>query len=425
MNKIRRVMGLAIISSLISKISGFGYQVLSIPLIAKMLGTNDFSLFLVYSGFSAWLSLLALGVAPTLTSLAADKSKTEELSSAFFTSMMILTLLFGFFALVLSFFAYLLSSDTIIFSANNISIMWCAYALFSINIIFSVGDAINQGQQKQHINNIFFSVANGINMIMIYSFFLFFGKQSLVIVFILSQIGFILTRVINSLMVLRRIGVTGKIFTLIFFKEFLKNSSSFLFVQLAVLISQQAIVMLCLEKINAQVSGQISLVFRTYAILGSIIAMINQPLWPLLRSAIINGELAWVKRIFFKIYKIYALYGFVIILMLAFFGHVIFGYWVSKVYNFDVKASILVGIQFSLICLSQGNVVVLMGLGAFSQLAKILMLEATLAYISTYAAILIGYNLDLSNILWILIFSNILTSLWILPKNTLRLLNVK
>jgi O-antigen/teichoic acid export membrane protein len=303
--------------------------------------------------------------------------------------------------------------------------MWCAYALFSINIIFSVGDAINQGQQKQHINNIFFSVANGINMIMIYSFFLFFGKQSLVIVFILSQIGFILTRVINSLMVLRRIGVTGKIFTLIFFKEFLKNSSSFLFVQLAVLISQQAIVMLCLEKINAQVSGQISLVFRTYAILGSIIAMINQPLWPLLRSAIINGELAWVKRIFFKIYKIYALYGFVIILMLAFFGHVIFGYWVSKVYNFDVKASILVGIQFSLICLSQGNVVVLMGLGAFSQLAKILMLEATLAYISTYAAILIGYNLDLSNILWILIFSNILTSLWILPKNTLRLLNVK
>jgi O-antigen/teichoic acid export membrane protein len=83
MNKIRRVMGLAIISSLISKISGFGYQVLSIPLIAKMLGTNDFSLFLVYSGFSAWLSLLALGVAPTLTSLAADKSKTEELSSAF------------------------------------------------------------------------------------------------------------------------------------------------------------------------------------------------------------------------------------------------------------------------------------------------------------------------------------------------------
>ena len=133
MTNIKKIMGLAILTSLASKASGFIYQVLSIPLIAKALGPEDFGLFLVYSGFSTWLSLLALGIAPTVTSLAADKSRENELPTG------LLLCVFAFMAMILLIIIPHISSYSILFSPKNASVLVCLYHLFVEYYSFDCG----------------------------------------------------------------------------------------------------------------------------------------------------------------------------------------------------------------------------------------------------------------------------------------------
>ncbi|WP_420854192.1 hypothetical protein [Sodalis ligni] len=65
-----------------------------------MLGKSDFGLFLAYTGFSTWLSLLSLGIAPTIISLAADNRRSSELPNAYFMASLILAVIFLAMSLV-------------------------------------------------------------------------------------------------------------------------------------------------------------------------------------------------------------------------------------------------------------------------------------------------------------------------------------
>lgn len=416
MTNIKKIMGLAILTSLASKASGFIYQILSLPLIAKALGSEDFGLFLVYSGFSSWLSLLALGLAPTVTSMAANKSRENELPTAFFSSTCLLLCVFTFIAMMLLIIIPHISSYSILFSPKNTSVFWCAYITFSLNIILSIADAINQGQQRQHVNNINFAIANMLNIFLIYISVCYLPEKSLILLFLISQIGFILIRLGNSLWVGSRLTLSSSQFSISFVREFLKNSGAFLFVQLSVLISQQAIVVLCLEKVGTNLSGEVGLVFRAYALLGSVIAMINQPLWPLINSAISENRISWIKQLFKKLLISYLLYGLFVVGLLALLGKTIFELWTSHVYPLNTTEHILIGIHFLLISLSQCCVVMLMGMGLFHQLAKLLMLEAVLGYCAIYLVIDLNVHVDLETILKYFIFINCLTSFWLLPR---------
>jgi hypothetical protein len=215
-----------------------------------------------------------------------------------------------------------------------------------------------------------------------------------------------------------------KILSLEFIKSFVRNSGSFLFMQMAVLISQQAIVILCLEKIGSTISGELSLVFRAYALLGSVITMISQPLWPILKTALTESRHEWIESVFKKLYLTYFLYGMFIIGLSATYGAVIFRLWTSGTYNLSFATCILIGIHFLLITLAQSCVVLLMGLGAFYQLAKVLILEAIIGFSFVYISLIFhGKGLQLTEILIELIVANLITSFWMLPIKAKSILN--
>lgn len=420
MNEIKKIMGLAIITSLASKISGFTYQILLIPLLAKTLGAMDFGLFLVYSGFSTWLSLLALGVAPTITSLAASKTRENELPTAFVSSISLLGCMFFIIAIFLYFIIPLVGHHSVLFAPKNSYIFWSAYITFSLNLLLSIAEAINQGRCRQHINNINFAIANSLNIMFIYIAVYFFPNESLSSLFIISQLGFLIVKLGNSVWLSSLLGLYFGRFSIKFIREFLKNSGAFIFVQLSVLISQQAIVVLCLEKVGAGLSGKVGLAFRIYALLGSVIAMINQPLWPLINTAISENKIVWVRQLFKKLLISYLLYGLLVVGLLTIWGKPIFDLWTSHVYPLNRTEHMLIGIHFLLISLSQGCVVMLMGLGVFHQLAKLLMLEAVLGYGAIYLVIAsASMPVDLDTVLILFIITNCITSFWLLPMKVL------
>lgn len=419
MEKIKKVMGLSILTSIASKSSGIIYQTLSVPLLAKVLGAEDFGLLLVYSGLMSWLSLFALGMAPSITNLASNKNRECELPAAFISSMCLMLTVFVIMAVILYILIPHVSGYSILFSLHNKPLFWCAYTIFSLNIILSISDAVNQGQQRQHINNISFSVGNFLNIAFIYLAITYSPYRSLVFLFVISQLGFLITKITNSIFVSFRMKVVSIAFSFTFLKELIKNSGAFIFVQIAVLISQQGIVILCLEKVSGALSGELGLVFRAYVLLGSVIAMINQPLWPLINSAISEGNINWVKRLYKKLLLSYLCYGLFIVILISILGKNIFDIWTSNVYLLTQMDMILIGIHFFLICLNQGSVVILMGMASFHTLSKILMLEAALSYVSIYLVIACGVNIKLATVLSFLIASTCLTSVWLLPRRVL------
>jgi O-antigen/teichoic acid export membrane protein len=415
MTNTRKVLGLAIISSLISKASGVIYQIISIPLIIKMLGPADFGLFLAYTGFSTWLSLLSLGIAPTIISLAADKRRIDELPNAYFMASFILVSIFIIMGLIFGIAQPILAPHSIIFSPQNSYLFWCAFVIFAVSITLSIGDAINQGQERQHINNINFSCANCINMIVVYFASVYLEGRAVAIVFALSQSGFILSKIFNSSLVLKRVGIKIKILGSQFIKDFIKNSGSFLFMQMSVLISQQAIVILCLEKVGSSISGEMSLIFRSYALLGSVLTMISQPMWPLLKSALTENKHDWIMKVYKKIYLWYLAYGVVALLIIGIFGTSIFNLWTSGIYKISIITCFLIGVHFLLICLVQASTVVLMGLGEFFRLARILMAEAIIGFSYAFFILEGKHFISLSYLILGLIVANLITSFWMLP----------
>ncbi len=414
----RNVMILAIISSIGSKLSGFAYQIVSVPLIANVLNTSNFSLFLIYSGFTTWLSLLALGIAPTVTKIASDKNKENILPAVYYVSCLIVFFIFSIIGTVLLFVFPLLNNVSVLFSSENKIIFWVAYITFSLSIVLSISDAVNQGKKKQHVNNLNFLIGNLINIAAIYIVSRYFkiGEQGLALIFIASQIGFIFTRIINTLYVSTQLGFVTLKIPKGFVHEFLKNSGSFLFVQLSVLLSQQALVILVLEHSGDKLSGKLSLVFRTYAILGSLIAMINQPLWPLLNTALSEKNHKWVLQIYRKITLLYFSYGTFIVFLLFSFGTYVYTKWTNGAYLFSKTELMLIGIHFLLVCFAQASVAILMGKGLFSQMAIILIIEAISSYILIFIMNIYVPNLSLVIIMSALIIANLSTSCWMLPR---------
>ncbi|MGT2494611.1 hypothetical protein ACU4GD_39680 [Cupriavidus basilensis] len=73
-----RSIRLAVMSSFVSKGSSVAYQVISIPLFASVLNPEDFSAIMVYYGITTWLTLVAIGVWPTVSAACRGQTQTRH-----------------------------------------------------------------------------------------------------------------------------------------------------------------------------------------------------------------------------------------------------------------------------------------------------------------------------------------------------------
>ncbi|EKZ97842.1 oligosaccharide flippase family protein [Cupriavidus metallidurans] len=419
----KRALRLAVASSMVSKVCSIGLQAVSIPLFARVLDTDDFSAMMVYFGVTAWLSLVAIGIWPTVTSIAADDRRRGQLAGVLTVSWVGLSAIFASLILLVLILRPVLETSGInLFSARHYSLFTAALVCYAMLTVLSVGEAVNQGQHRQHVNNLITAAGSILNVvfILLVTYFRPPGEEhvDVTLLFVASQAGFILIRVVNMIGVVVRAGwphaFPGKAFA----RELARNSWSLLQAQLAVVFLQQGAVLLCYETDMPRDAALLALLFRANLLLHSFVYMINQPLWPIIHRNMLAGDWQWVIRIYRKLATCYVAYGLLAIIGAAFVGGAAVSLWTAGEYPISNKLATLCAVYFALLVTSAASTPVLMGAKAFVSLGNIGMAE----FLAAGVLCTILYFADavsFPHVVEALIAANAMTALWMMPTQAI------
>ncbi|CAG2146562.1 lipopolysaccharide biosynthesis protein [Cupriavidus plantarum] len=419
-----RALRLAVASSMVSKVASVTLQLVSIPLFAKVLDVADFSALMVYNGISAWLALVAIGIWPTITAIAADDRKKNMLAGVVTASTVALSSLFvAMIVAALLLRPWLENSGINLFSAGHFDLFIAALACFATLTVLSIGEAVNQGQHRQHVNNLITAGGSLLNVICIVliAFVAPSHASDVTLLFVASQLGFVLVRVINMVAVLMRVGRPcewpGKAFAI----DLARNTRSLVQAQLALAFIQQGTVLLCYEMDRPRDAALLALLYRANMLLHSLVYMINQPLWPIIHRHMLGGDWAWVSRTYRKLGAFYVGYGLLAVAGAPLFGSAAVSLWTSGEFVIPASQATLCAAYFAVLVASAASTPVLMGAQAFSSLGNIGTMELIAASVLC-AALYLADAVTFPNMVIALLVANVATALWMMPARALGLL---
>ena len=417
-----RSIRLAVMSSFVSKGSSVAYQVISIPLFARVLNPEDFSAIMVYYGITTWLTLVAIGVWPTVSAHAADKRKQGTLPAVVLESALWLSALLGaVIVLALAFRPVLEGSGAKLFSAEYFNLLVAALCCNALIFVFSLGESVNQGQSRQHVNNLIGAASNILNVLFIYVASQSDATADVVSLFVASQLGFILAKFGCFASVLKRVGLPHGVRAPGLARELIVNSRAFLLAQLSGACLQQGAVLLCYESGRAQDAALLALMFRANMLLSSAVWMINQPLWPIAHRHLLDGNTQWLLALYKKLSLLYTAYGVLVIAGAAVLGGYVITFWTSSEFVISNATASLCALYFAIIVSTQAGIPVLMGAKAFASLSRVGMSELMVAGVLGALLLLTG-NINFQYVVIALIVANSVTTLWMLPRGALRIL---
>jgi len=310
-----------------------------------------------------------------------------------------------------------------LFSAQHFELFVAALVCFAMLTVLSIGEAVNQGQHRQHVNNLITAGGSVLNVIFIVliSFVAPSHASDVMLLFVASQLGFILVRVINMAAVLMRVGRPrewpGKAFAL----DLARNTKSLVQAQLALAFIQQGTVLLCYEMHQPRDAALLALLFRANLLLHSLVYMINQPLWPIIHRHMLAGDWAWVSRTYRKLGAVYVSYGLLAVAGAPFVGSAAVSLWTAGEFVIPASQATLCAAYFAVLVASAASTPVLMGAQAFSSLGNIGTIELVAASVLC-AALYLFDAVSFPHIVMALIAANVMTALWMMPARALGLL---
>ena len=376
---VAKVIKLSVITSVFSKSSGLIFQVLAIPLALSALGTEGFARFMIYTGLTTWVGLSATGIAPTLTSKIASGLKNSDLIKNLYNALIFVSILMFFiglpiFSLVIFFFGEKLGG------IEELNLVY-VYLFIGLLIIFSLVDSVNAGHNKVYITNAFQTLGSLLNLIILFMLIKLLNVKDDLFLFFASQSGLMLSKLLNFSFILKRLQWTyaDLNFDRKIMLELKNNFFSFIFIQLSVAFSQQAIVIFTYTQ-SAVLSATLSVIYRLYSIMGSLLTMISQPLWPLIIGIRKKGDFLLLKKWYIRL----LMYNFLVSSSLAFivvlFKSEVNEYWLKGNIVISQAEYFLLLLNFVFIAIGQVNITFLMGYEKFKKISLMLTIEAMLLF---------------------------------------------
>ncbi|MFW8590323.1 oligosaccharide flippase family protein [Glaciecola sp. 2405UD65-10] len=387
-------------SSLLSKLVSFIYQLLSIPLLISMIGTHNFGLLAILMSMIGWINILSGGISPFVTKVISENKGLLEQQSVIAGSRTLL----AFGSLVLT--AIFLIIGQFLYKDNQ-ELAIPTLILFVISVLtinFTVADSIRQGSMQQHINNLFMMCANITIIISIYfTYQIPLAEQILLpLAVTILYLPLLISKIINFLTLDKRFFVKG------FYLPFKTNKLLFrkiyhfmlanLMIQLSVVIIK-SFAIIYLGANDTLAAAKMEIIFRYLLISGTFFAAIQLPLWPLITEAKAKNDLLWLKKVKVWLGLGFLIYGLTNFVIMINFGLAIFELWLGKAVIFSQQEIVLAGSYFLVISIVQAPVIILMGLGAFSYMGRMLMAEALLFLTFILIGFIFSFRIDLSAVL--------------------------
>jgi O-antigen/teichoic acid export membrane protein len=407
----------AISSSLLSKLVSFVYQIVSIPLLITMIGSNNFGLLAMMMSLIGWINILSGGVSPLVTKVVAENHELIEQQNVIAGSRTILILgsiVLTVFFLIIGLYVYQ--------DYKNVAIATLILFIISILIInFTIADSIRQGSKQQHINNFYMMSANITIIGSIYLTYQLPLAESLLLplAVIVLYLPLLLSKMTNYFTINKNFLIKGC------YLPFKNNRQLFgriyhfmianFMIQLSVVIIKSFAIMY-LGSNDTLAAAKMEIVFRYLLISGTFFAAIQLPLWPLITEAKAMNDQLWLKKV-----KIWLGLGFLacglgnFVIMIN-FGLSIFELWLGESISFTQQEIVLAASYFLVISIVQAPVIILMGLGTFSYMGKILMAEALLFLAFVLIAFFSSIEINLSIVLSAMVFLRLIVFIFLYQR---------
>jgi len=365
-----------------------------------MIGTHNFGLLAILMSIIGWVNILSGGVSPFVTKVISENNGLLEQQSVIAGSRTILV--FGSFLLT----AIFLIIGLFIYQDYQ-ELVIPALVLFVISILtinFTIADSIRQGTKQQHINNLFMMFANIMIIVSIFfTYQLHLADQTLLpLAVVILYLPLLLSKMINFFTINKKFFIKGIFLPFKNNKLLFRNIYHFMLanfmIQLSVVIIK-SFAIIYLGANDTLAAAKMEIIFRYLLISGTFFAAIQLPLWPLITEAKAKNDLLWLKKVKVWLGLGFLLYGLANFVIMINFGLSVFELWLGKSVLFTQQEIVLASSYFLVISIVQAPVIILMGLGTFSYMGRILMAEAFLFLIFILSGFIFSIKIDLSVVL--------------------------
>lgn len=380
---------LAISSAIVSKFFGLTVQLISVPIGLAALGVDVYGEFVVITASLAWVSMISLGAGPGLTrGLAVSVSNSDldgekkYFSSAVFSVFMIGLILVFIISLV-SYFDFFEPLERILNSKLSLE-YYIFFFLIMANVILGLAEGARAGYQEQHVTYIWSSIASVVTITSLCTVFLYPS----IVTLMLSIYGVsTLFRGINFLQLLcqRNYLISSyKFLDIKTVKSVTYVGIAFFLVQISSFLVQQGIVLVVAVTSEKNELVVFSLFIKVITIMGGLVLIITQALWPAVTDANESKDYEWIVKEYKKKIKIVSSYALLVCLGIMIFGPDIIKYWGADKLDYVENYHYYFGPYFLAVIWSHFHYMVLIGMGVLWRSAAILLAEAVIMIAISY-----------------------------------------
>jgi O-antigen/teichoic acid export membrane protein len=424
------LLRLAIISSFLSKIFALALQAIAIPLVYQSLGQHRYELYLLMTAALATIAIAQMGSGPGLTqgiakaSAAGKRDQEACLINAAFRLTTVTALIGGGIILALLhlippgaiFGSSFAGERSAILSIANV----CVFVVIA-QIISGVVDSALAGYQEQMFSNIGAMISN-ILSIAVLVFVCKHGPTISGVIAVLYGVPTV-SRVANLFVLyLRRPYLLRGSFQSCrgFYSVLLNVGLAFWAIQLGGLIEQHGGTYVLAHLTSTQETDLFAIVYKIFSLVGSVIIIITQPLWPAFTDAIAHRDFDWIQRSYTKIRRALTLFSCVIGFLM-----ITVGPWgVKHFVHVDTTGSRLMfgvlGVYFVANVWTHLYYVTMMGMQGIWRVAIVALFENVLLLV---LSLLLVPRLGAAGMALSYLSASLLLPVWLLPqlmKKTIR-----
>ncbi len=418
-----RAMGLAVITSLISKGGNALLMLVSIPLAFKVLGEEQFGVYGMVQTLMWFVTMSDLGMGPGITRRIAGavargnrEDETAAVSCGFFITI-------GFALLAGGIFATLMLSlpVTTLFGAGFAPVakelswnLWLAGGMFLTMLVVNMLERSREGYQEIHVGNAFGAAQN-----VIAASLLFFGVHHW------PTVTFLLLAIygVQGMMMVANAGY------LVWQRPWLfpqwsrmrpnlarqmvgEGFALFVAGSVAPILQREGSKWLLGQMDGPAAVGRYTILIQFGFFLFGFVYMLSRPLWPAVADAVARGDFDWVRAARARMLRF-----FFPLAMLTVIGFTVAGPWLADLWlrhhvALDRKDFALFSCSFVLMVWSHLNYVMLAGSGVIRRPAMILAVETAAVLLLAWFGI---HHFGLSGALAGSVLGTGLFSAWILP----------
>jgi O-antigen/teichoic acid export membrane protein len=370
-----RRLKLALLTSLAGKGIATVVQLASLPLAIGALGVERFGVYAMLGAFLSWMSIVSVTITPGLTvqiiSANARMDRDAErkiLGSALMFSFGLAGLLVGGAQVLFHVVGLqrMFGAGYSGFAGELMTGLTVLSLFIALNVVLSVGEAAQAGYQNQYVHNLFLALGNVVTIILIAS--LVRARPTIANMITAVYAGPIAGRALSfvQLMWARRYLISGMLrIDLATLKIMSKTGSAFLLASVASFCYQSFSVYWVGRRIGPIAAAQMSVFITVLGVLGSLLLMFTQPLWPAIHDATVRNDRHWVRRSYLRIRRHLMLYVGLAAVTVALDGNRIIRLWIKSAPATGAASQTLLGLYLLLLAWEHLNYSFLIGLGRY------------------------------------------------------------